>query len=176
MADYTKFAANAYGQVTEPLDYTDKHAPTSKTYHGITLVVNGNVLGRVQTWNNNGAYTREAAHVYELNNRTFGRPVDIVPGVASGYSITAQLAELWGSELEIQTGSATRYIDLISQTKPFQAQEFWFRGTEAYEVWSYLGCWMTDANENEYSAQQDARVLRNFTFSYVSRVHTSGGA
>ena len=176
MADYTKFAGNPYNQTVEPIDQTDKYAPTSKTYHGITLVVNGNVLGRVQSWNTNGAYTREGNHVYELNNRTFGRPVDFVPGIATGYSITAQVAELWGSELEIQTGSTSRYIDLISQTKPFQAQEFWFRGSEAYEVWTYLGCWMTDANENDFTNQGDARVLRNFTFSYVSRVHTAGGA
>lgn len=176
MADYTKFAGNAFSQTTEPLDYSDKYAPTAKTYHGIALVVNGNVLGRVQSWSNSGAYNREGNHIHELNNRTFGRPVDYVPGIATGYTISAQVAELWGAEIEIQTGSTNRYIDLISQTRPFQAQEWWFRGVAPYEVWTYLGCWLQDRNESEYSSTGDTRVLSNFNFAYVARQHTAGSA
>jgi hypothetical protein len=174
--DYTKFAGNPFNQQVEPLDQTEKYAPTSKTYHGITLVVNGNVLGRIQSWDNTGAYTRAATHVFELNNRTWGRPVDLVPGKADGYTIAAEVAELWGSEIEIQTGSTDRYIDLVSQVRPFEAQEFWFRGSEPYEVWTYLGCWLTDRNETAYSSEGDARVMARFNFSYVSRSHTAGTA
>jgi len=174
MANYTPFAGNPFNQQVEPIDQSGRYAPTSKTYHGITLVVNSNVLGRVQSWNNSGAYTRQGKHVWELNNRTYGRPVDYVPGIAEGYTISAQMAELWGKELEIQTGSTSRYIDLVSQTRPFEAQEFWFRGSDPYEVWTYLGCWMQDANESEYTSEGDARVLRNFQFAYVSRNHTAG--
>ena len=174
MPDYTKNAGNNFNQQVEPLDYSVKQKISSKTYHGITLVVNRNVLGRVQSWNTSGAYSREGAHVFELNNRTFGRPVDYVPGIASGYTISASVAELWGNEIEIQTGSTTRYIDLISQTRPFEAQEFWFRGSEPYEVWTYLGCWLQDRNETEFAKDGDARVMANFQFAYVSRSHTAG--
>ncbi len=172
--DYTKFAGNPFNQMVEPIDYTDKYAPSAKTYHGITLVVNGAVLGRIQSWDNSGAYTREGAHVYELNNRTFGRPVDYVPGIATGYTVSATVAELWGAEIEIQTGSDSRYVDLISQVRPFQAQEFWFRGAEPYEVWTYLGCWLQDRNETGMTSDGDTRVVSNFQFAYVSRSHTAG--
>lgn len=173
MPDYISFAGNAFNQVTEAIDYTDPHAPSVKTYHGIALAVNNKVLGRVQSWSNSGAYTREGEHVRELNNQTFGRPVDYVPGIATGYTISASVAELWGKEIEIQTGSSNRYIDLISQTRPFQAQEFWHKGVEIYEVWTYLGCWLQDRNESEYSVTGDLRVVANFNFAYVSRVHTA---
>lgn len=172
--DYTKFAGNNFNQQVEPLDYNVPHPISVKTFHGITLVVNGNVLGRIQSWSNSGAYTREGEHVYELNNRTYGRPVDFVPGRATGYSINGKVAELWGSEIEFQTGSTARYIDLVSQVRAFEAQEFWFRGAEPYEVWSYLGCWLTDRNEDDYIAEGNTRVLANFNFSYVSRQHTAG--
>ena len=176
MANYNKFAGNPFNQVVEPIDYSVQYAPTSKTYHGITLVVNGNVLGRVQSWDNSAAYKRAGTHVFELNNRTFGRPIDYVPGIAEGYTINAEMAEMWNAELEIQTGSTTRYIDLISQVRPFEAQEFWFRGSNPYEVWTYLGCWMQDAGETAYQKDGDTRVIRNFQFAYVSRSHTAGTA
>ena len=171
--DY-KFAGNDFGQQVEPLDYSHSTPISSKTYHAIALVMNGNVLGRIQSWNNSGAYSRQGDHVFELNNRTFGRPVDYVPGIAQGYTISASVAELWGSEIEIQTGATERYVDLISQTRPFESQEFWFKGSEPYEVWTYLGCWMQDRNENDYSSTGDGRVISNFQFAYVARQHTAG--
>ena len=174
--DYTKFAGNKFNQQVAPLDYTVPRPISSKTYHGITLVTNGNVLGRIQSWDNSGAYTREAVHVYELNNRTYGRPVDVVPGRGTGYTIAGKIAELWGSEIEFQTGSTSRYIDLVSQVRPFESQEFWFRGADPYEVWTYLGCWLTDRNEEGYTAEGNARVMANFNFIYVSRQHTAGAA
>jgi hypothetical protein len=172
--DY-EYAGNPYGQIVQPLDYTDPYAMTTKTWHGISLVVNGKVLGRVQSWNNSGAYSRPVEHVFELNNRTFGRPVDAIPGKLDGYTIAASMAEMWGAEVEIQTGSPTRYIDLIDQTRPFQSQEFWFRGADIYEVISYLGCWMSDRNyQTEFSVDGNLRVVTNFNFSYVARILTVG--
>jgi hypothetical protein len=172
--DYTKFAGNKFNQLVEPIDYSVGRPIAAKTYHGITLVVNGNVLGRIQNWNNSGAYSRNGEHIFELNNRTFGRPVDYTPGIAQGYTINASVAELWGSEIELQTGATSRYVDLISQTRPFEAQEFWFKGSEPYEVWTYLGCWLQDRNESDYSSTGDTRVIANFQFAYVARQHTAG--
>jgi hypothetical protein len=134
MPDYTPFAGNNFGQLVEPLDYSGDHPISSKTYHGIALVVNGNVLGRIQNWQLTGAYQRSGDFVHELNNRTFGRPVDYVPGIIASTVINATVAEMWGKEIEIQTGSNTRYIDLVSQVRPFEAQEFWMKGSEPYEV------------------------------------------
>jgi hypothetical protein len=174
--NYGAFAGNNFGTQVPKLDLNHPQAPTVKSFHGITLVANGQVLGRIQNWNTNGAYTRGGTHVRELNDRTFGRFVDYVPGVADGYTITATMAEVWGSELEIQTGGGQRYIDLISQVAPFTAQEYWFRGNLGnYEVWTYLGCWLRDANYNEYTNEgEDLRVIRNLTFAYVSRSRSAG--
>lgn len=176
--DYTAFAGNNFGTQVEPLDYSHAQAPTVKSFHGITLVANGKVLGRIQSWNTQGAYTRGGTHVREINDRTFGRFVDYVPGVADGYTISASVAEVWGNELEIQTGGARRYIDLVSQVAPFTAQEYWFRGPGSpYEVWTYLGCWLRNANYNEYSPEgEDLRIIRQLEFAYVSRSQTAGVA
>ncbi|MFA5135488.1 MAG: hypothetical protein WC505_06920 [Patescibacteria group bacterium] len=169
--DYAKYASNSVGVVTEPLNYTHPQAPTEKTYHGIAISINGAVVGRVQSWNNKGGKTREASHVYELNNRTFGRPVDVVPGVAKGYTIAASALELWGKEIEFILGSSTRYIDLVSQTAPFTAEEFWHRGSNPYETWTYLGCWMTDMDQSEFKSDGDAKVTTNVNFTYTARMH-----
>ena len=169
------FAGNAFGQVTEALDYTSPYAPTAKTYHGIALVLNGNVIGRIQQWQRE-IYKRATKLVRELNNLTFGRPVDNVPGINNGYTISAQVAEMWNKEIEIQSGYTTRWTDLISQTAPIEAQEFWFRGAGPYEVWTYLGCWITDRDETQMSAEGDTIVMANLNMSFVSRFLTSSGA
>ena len=139
------FGANLYGVIAPPIEYDDaKHpGPSTKTYHGITLTVNGQVLGRVQSWNTTGAYTREGNHVYELNNETWGLPVDYVPSRATGFNIAATVAELWSSEIEVQLGivdPGDQIWHLIMQTKPFTADEWWFRGSDMYRIWRYKGC------------------------------------
>jgi len=176
MPNYAPYAGNQFATQVEPLQYGHPQAPTVKSFHAITLVANGAVLGRIQDWNNSGAYTRGGNPVRELSNKTFGRFVDYVPGVAEGYTIAATIAEVWNKELEFQTGGQRRYIDLVSQVTPFEAQEFWFRGPSAYEVWTYRGCWLTDANYNQFTTEGDVRVMRNFQFAYVSRQQTAGTA
>lgn len=174
--DYTLFASNPYGVLATPLDYGVEDAPTSKTYHGITLEVDGFVLGRIQSWHPSGAYTREGEHVYELSNLSWGLPVDYVPGRATGFSVTATAAELWTKEIEIQLGlSAVQFNNLIEQNRPFTAREYWFRGIDTYQIWTYRGCWLTDRNEEAFSADGNARVIANFTFNYISRQRSSGG-
>jgi len=170
--NYTTFAGNRYGVLAKPIDFSAPDAPTSKTYHGITIVVEGNVLGRVQSWDTTGAYARGGEHVYELNNRTWGKPVDYVPGRWEGLTIAATVAELWDAEIEAQVGitkPGSQISDLIEQNRPFTAHEFWFRNSEAYRIWTYRGCWLTDRNEAGFTHDGNARVIANFNFSYVSR-------
>lgn len=173
--NYTPFASNPYGSFADPIKFSNQFAPTSKTYHGITIEVGGNVLGRVQSWNVAGAYNRQGNHVYEMANLRWGKPVDYVPGIAEGFNIDATVAELWEKEIEIQLGlGLAQFDDLIQQTFPFTAKEFWFRGNLGqYRVWTYQGCWLTNANEEGFTADGNARVMRNFSFNYVSRQLTS---
>jgi len=175
--NYSKFAGNVYGAQSKPLDYSQPYASTAKSYHGITIEVGGNVIGRIQSWNPTGL-AREGNWIYELSNKTWGKPVDYVPGKATGFSVSAKVAELWFNEIEVQLGlttSSTQYNDLIDQDFPFTAREFWFRGSASYRVWTYVGCWMTDRNEDEYSAEGDGKVIANFTFNYVGRRMTGSG-
>ena len=77
--------------------------------------VAGNVVGRIQSWNPTGL-SREGDWIYELNNRTWGKPVDYVPGRATNFSVTATVAELWFKEIEVQLGltaEGTQFNDLI---------------------------------------------------------------
>jgi hypothetical protein len=176
------FGGNMYGVDAQPLDYEDlQHpGPTTKTYHGISLTVNGHILGRIQSWNTAGAYKREGNHVYELNHQTWGLPVDYVPSRSTGFGIAATVAELWSGEIEVQLGMKApgdQLANLIQQVKPFTADEWWFRGVSMYRIWRYKGCWLTDRDESDYRADGDARVVTNFSFNYVSRqLLSSGGA
>ncbi len=169
--NYEPFANNPFGAISERLDYSHEHAPTSKTYHGITISVDGAVIGRIQSWDTTGAWARGGEHVYELSAQTWGKPVDYVPGRWEGLSITASLAEMWDKEIEIQLGikQSGQLNDLIEQTRPFTTHEFWFRGVTQYRIWAYKGCWLTDRNESAYSSDGNARVIANFNFNYVSR-------
>lgn len=173
--DYT-FAANPFGVQSPPLDYTHQHANTTKTYHGIAMAFNGRVVGRLQSWSTAGAKKRNAKPVFELNNKTFGRPVDTIPGIAQGYTIAASAMEMWGKEIEFVAGSTTRFVDLISQTAPFTADEFWHKGSSLYETWSYLGCWLTDMDADAWTSEGDAMYKSNVNFAYTARVYTRHSA
>jgi len=176
--NYALFANNPYGVLTTPLVYDSPDgAPTTKTYHGITIEVDGAVVGRIQTWHPSGAYSREGELVYELNNLSWGLPVDYVPGRATGFTVTATVAEIWNAEIEVQLGLGDeQFAHLVEQNHPFTCREWWFRGVSEYRIWTYLGCWLTDANEENFTAEGNARVMRNFSFTYVSRQRTSGGS
>jgi hypothetical protein len=171
--DYT-FAANPFGVTTPPLDYTNVHANTTKTTHGIAIAFNGKVCGRLQGWNTGGAKKRGHKQVFELNNRSFGRPVDTIPGIAQGYTIQATAMEMWGKEVEFIMGSTVRYTDLINQTAPFTADEFWHKGINLYETVSYLGCWLIDMDHSDYRGGEgaDATYTTNVSFAYTARILT----
>lgn len=169
MPNISPYGTNAFGIQTPGLNFTVPDAPTTKTYHGASIVVNGNIVGRVTSWNPSGAYTRAAAHVYEVSHVTWGRPVDIVPAISSGYTISMARVEVWFQELEIALGFPAVWDDLSDQDRPFTVYEYLFRGPSLYRVWRYAGCWFTDRNEAEVSAEGDGKVIVNATIMYVQR-------
>ncbi len=172
MANVAPYATNAFGINTRPLDFTVADAPTTKTYHGASIVVDGNIVGRVTSWNPSGAYTRDVAHVYELSHVTWGRPVDIVPGRSTGYSIAMTRVEVWGQELELTLGYGQVWDDLADQDRPFTIYEYLFRGDTLYRVWRYAGCWFSDRNEDAQTADGDGIFRANATLMYVQRTRT----
>lgn len=169
MPSPTPFGSNPHGVSVRPLDLTAENAPTTKTYHGLAISVNGKLIGRIQNWSPK-MYTREGEHVYELSYLTFGRPVDYVPGIATGFEIDAERIEVWDEELELAFGYPAVWADLIDQNRPVNIQEYLFRGPDVYRVWLYTGCWFTDRNESQFEAEGAPSVMASASLSFVSRV------
>jgi hypothetical protein len=159
---------NSFNVSVPPLDFTKKHAPTSQTYHGITIKVNGKVVGRISNWTVN-VYQRTVTHVRELNAKTFGRPIDIVPSINDGYTITANRTEVWGEELEKAVGYSQAFDDLINQTYPFSIQELWFKGVQIYRITDYHGCWFTNTDLESWDVTGDAIVKRSCAIMFCSK-------
>lgn len=168
MASPTPYASNPHGVRVRPLDFDAPGAPTIKTYHGISIIVNGRIVGRIGAWNPK-MYSRKGKLIYELNHLTFGRPVDYVPSINSGYSISTKHTEVWNQEFELALGYSTVWSDLMDQNRPFSVQEYLFRGPSVYRVWLYSGCWLSERNEADFSPEGDAIVQANGTIDFVSR-------
>lgn len=174
MASPTPYATNAFGVRTKPLDFTADGAPTTKTYHGLAIVVAGKIVGRVESWQPQ-MYSRGGGHVHELNAFTFGRPVDYVPGVATNFTVQCSRTEVWNQEFEKALGFSAVFADLIDQDRPFSVHEYIYKGTELYRVWVYSGCWFQDRNEEAVQSTSDApKYMVNATIAFVSRTRTVG--
>ena len=174
MPNPTPYATNSFAVKTQPVDYTKTFVPTTQMYHGGTIAVNDKIVGRITNWQPAGAYTREGNHVYELNNNTWGLPVDYVPGRATGFNITFTRTEVWFQELELALGYAGVWNNLTDQTYPFTAREYLFRGAALYRTWAYLGCWFTEKNPSEWTSEGDGRITVGCAMAYVSRKNLAG--
>ena len=157
----------------KPIDYTHPHSPSIKTYHGLSIVVDGRIVGRIQSWQPK-MYARGGTHVWELSHLTFGRPVDYVPGKGDGYSITANRAEMWNDEFELAVGFPTVWSDLLDQDHPFSINEHLLRGNTIYRSWSYHGCWFGNRVEANFEAESDSpKVMADAEIFFVSRIRTT---
>ena len=181
MAQLTRSASkgslNNYGvKPVEPLDYTATNTSgllTTKVYHGVSITSgdNASVIGRIQSWQPD-SYTRDGIHLYELADISFGRPVEFIPGKATGFTIAVTRAEVWESEMEIAFGFAL-FDDLIDQTRPFSVREFWIKGNSGTsQVWDYKGCWFTSKNIDAITSDGDGVTKISATLAYVSRLKT----
>ena len=172
MANISPYATNSFGQTVNPIDFTKPGTPTLMLYHGGSIVVGNNIIGRITNWQAAGAYTREGVHIYELNNNTWGLPVDYVPGRATGFNVTFTRNEVWTQELEIALGYGAIWDNLTDQNYPFGAQEFLYKGTVPYRTWSYSGCWFTEKNPNEMTSDGDGVIKVACGMAFVSRKRT----
>ena len=158
-------AENDYG-----VESPDLALESTKTYHGVSIQTpNGSIIGRIQDFQATFAQ-RAGTHVYELNRETIGRPIDYVPGVESGRSITVSRIEVWDDELEIALADANReWEDLAEQTAAFEILESLFRGPTPYRTWAYRGCWFSSMSLDSFSAEGDMRVSKSAEINYVAR-------
>lgn len=156
-----------------PLDYKTGESLTTKVYHGVSITAGDNkIIGRIQSWQPD-AYTREGIHLYELADLSFGRPVEYIPGKATGYTIAIARAEVWNSEMEIAFGFSRTFNDLIDQARPFSLSEYWIKGTAGTsQIWEYKGCWFTGKNMDAITSDGDGVTKISATLAYVSRNRT----
>jgi len=162
---------NIYSVQPSPLDYSDPKMPATRTkvYHGFGVVVGSKFIGSIQSWQP-ASYDRTLTPVRELSPATFGRHVDLVPGVGGDPTISMTRIEIWEDELEKALGLSTQeWIDLVSQDKPFKVMEVWYKGKALYRMWEYVGCWFSQKNPDGYSADGDGIVKITATIGYVTR-------
>lgn len=186
MAEVTRGAAtdpsgsyvNYSVQDVEGFDYDgDDDFLTTKVYHGVSITAGDDsttVIGRIQSWQPD-SYTRDGIHLYELATTSWGRPVEFVPGKATGFTIAVTRAEVWNAEMEKafnNDNSQELYNDLIDQVKPFKIREFWIRGEEKYTIWTYHGCWFTNKNLEAITSDGDGITRISATLAYVSKTHS----
>ena len=171
-AQYDKMAKGYGIKNVKQLDYKNNpdSALTTKTYHGVSIVASNGVVGRIQSWQPD-AYTREGVHLYELSHFQWGRPVEYVPGRATGFTIAVTRAEVWTSEMEKAFGYSALFEDLTDQNRPFDVQEFWFQGnaTGSSQIWTYTGCWFQNRNIDALTSDGDGITRVSATLAYVSR-------
>jgi hypothetical protein len=154
--------------VVPTMDLTKEGMFTSKTYHGLSILVGGNIIGRIQSWQV-GARTRTVTHKWELSKDTFGRPVDLVPSKTDGYTISVSRIDVWNKELEIACGYDTVWSDLADQSYPFVFDERLYEGSELYRQWTYPSCWFTSYSEEAATSEGDAYYSISGEISYLPR-------
>lgn len=158
-------ATNDYGVDVRPVELN-----LTKTYHSMSIQLgSGSIIGRIQDWSPTFA-NRAGDHVYEINRATMGRPIDYVPGIESGRSISVTRVEVWDDELEVAMAEAeSEYTDLADQTAPFEIVESLFRGNTAYRGWRYRGCWFSSLSLAGFSATGDMKSVKSADINYVAR-------
>lgn len=170
----TENFANPHAVAVQPLDYSQFEGTNhTQTYHGSTIKVNNQVVGRIKSFHADGAFTRTITPVYELNKATWGRPVENIPGKNEQYTLTIHRAEVWDTEFErIIFGHV--FHDLGDQTFPFTIEEFLWKGNEIYYIVTYSGCWFGSKTINAFTAEEDGIVIVEAQIHYVSRKYTGG--
>ncbi len=163
-----RFSVEANRPAT-PIDFTQPFAPTTQTYHGFSIQVGGISIGRITEWQPQ-QLDRDFTHISELNARTWGQPVDGVPGGAKNFTLSFARAEVWGEECEKAFGEVDVYTLLTNQNTPFAIDEVYTKGLQLYRQYRYLGCWWTSKNVDQFTADGDGVIRISGEMSFVNKV------
>ena len=90
---------------------------STATSHGISIRVDGNTIGMIQTWV--PSQNRPTAPVYELNAAVSGKVKEQVPGNLGGLAITVTRFDLFKSRMEQIWGF--EMVMLTDQTNPLES-------------------------------------------------------
>lgn len=152
-----------------PVNFDAPYAPTAQTYHGFAVQVDGVTIGRITDWTP-VSLDRDITPVYELNPKTWGQPVDQVPGKATTFQVAFSRVEVWGEEIEKAFGAQDVYSLLLDQNAPFTIDEFYSRGNVPYRLFRYLGCWFSSKSVDGFSSEGDAIIKISGDITFVNRV------
>ena len=156
-------------RATAPIDFDAPYAPVVQTYHGFSLNVDGATLGRFTTWTPQ-QLDRVVTLTRELNPRTFGQPIDAVPGISNNFTVSFGRIEVWNEEVEKVFGEEDIYTLLLDQTRPFAIDEVYQRGNQIYRRYRYLGCWFSSKNVSAFEAEGDAIIRVDGEITFVNKV------
>lgn len=151
------------------INFDAPYAPTTMTFHGFSIQVDGVTIGRFTEWTPQ-ALDRDIAPVYELNAKTWGQPVDQVPGKANTFTVAFGRAEVWGEELEVAFGESDVYTLLINQNTPFSVDEVYLRGLQLYRQYRYLGCWFSSKTVDSFTADGEGIIRITGEFTFVNKI------
>lgn len=152
-----------------PIDFTANFAPTTQTYHGFSIQVGNVTIGRITEWTPQ-QMDREFNHIFELNAKTWGQPVDGVPGRATSFTVAFTRAEVWGEEIEKAFGEDDPYTLLINQNRPFTIDEVYTKGLQLYRRYRYLGCWFTSKNYDAFTSEGDGIIRISGDMMFVNKI------
>lgn len=133
-------------------------APNTRTanQHVISIRFRGVAVGLIQKWS--PRQTRGMKPIYELNNITSGRRVDIVPGNVDALSVDVQRYDLFTQRMHQAFGFAASAIHLADHTNPFDVQELWIQPNGTIIGTIYRGCWFSRIGR-DYSATGDRVIM-----------------
>jgi hypothetical protein len=96
--------------------------------------------------------------IYEINQITSGRRVDIVPGNVETLQIDVDRYDLFTKRMHEAFGFAASAINLADHTNPFTVQELWLYPSGLIEGTIYYNCWFGNIGR-EYTAQGDRVIM-----------------
>lgn len=175
--EYSKSLSRNRLNVTSPsLDYENhrNYTPDIMTYAGLTLAVGGadgqyKAIGRIQSFQRD-AMTRTLTQKRELNKDTFGRPIETVPGVADGYTMSLERLEIWEQEFEIALGFPFVFSDLMDQRWSVDIFEYRYKGDTLYRLWKYPNCWISSLSDGQPSSDGDGIYQASASMTFLPRL------
>ncbi len=155
----------------KPFDQSHPDQTSVKVFYGTDIMVDGQVLGRVQNFQDQEGGQMGTTHIRELSRNGSRVPVDIVPGIVEGFNLSLGTVSLWNNEIELRLGwrDTGRWNNLSDQDRPFTMRRLLYRGSELYQTTLYRGCWITSKTPSGFEAEGDGIVRMDCEIAYVAR-------
>jgi len=149
-----------------PVKTTSTNAPftNTATSHAIKIKVEGQFIGRIQSWSPSQSRAVQAA--YEINSVTAGDVAENIPGVASGLTLQVTRYDLYEARMEQAWGEGFDLREMLcNQANPLRITEHWIKPSGEYTSYVYSGCWFTNMGR-QMSVQGDRIISVNATIQY----------